>query len=301
MKVTLQPMEEMTISGRGETIVYMSGSEQLLLMASGKRAEIPSGSQITFPAFEQFTVQNKGHSVVNAELLVVEGEFRSLAEGSTVRIQGINDPVEVNEVQRIVEAITANVNNPAAISNPIVTALAQTLTADVNNPTAISNPIVTALAQTLTADVNNPAAISNPIVTALSQTLTADVNNPAAISDPIVSAVGKTLKASITNVATLTNPIIDALSQTLETLEKPATSLASSSKTFTAGESFTIPANTNRRDITIMASEDNTDTVTVAGIPLRAGQYVELTKYTGAVTAQGIAANDQIFITEVIK
>lgn len=279
MKITLQPMEEMTISGRGETIVYMSGTEQLLLMASGKRAEIPSGSQITFTAFEQFTVQNKGHAVVNAELLVVEGEFRSLAEGSTVRIQGINDPVEVNEVQRIVEAITANVNNPAAISNPIVTALAQTLTANVNNPSAISNPIVAALAQTLTADVNNPAAIS----------------------DPIVSAVGKTLKASITNVATLTNPIIDALGQTLETLEKPATSLASSSKTFTAGESFTIPANTNRRDLTIMASEENTDTVTVAGMPLRAGQYVGLENFTGAVQAQAVAADDQIFIREVLK
>lgn len=280
MILVLEPLEETIIPARGETVVYLSGSEPLLITAEGRRAEIPPESQNTFSPFQQVTLQNMGTIRAQFEILIVDGIYQSHTNGSTV---------------------SASINNPIAISNPIVAALAQTLATDVNNPTAISNPIVSALAQTLTADVNNPTAISDPIVSALAQTLTANVNNPTAISNPIVSAVGKTLKASITNVATLTNPIIDALGQTLETLEKPATSLASSSKTFTAGESFTIPDNINRRDVTIMASEDNTDTVTVAGIPLRAGQYVELNKYTGAVTAQAIAANDQIFITEVIK
>ena len=344
MFITLQPLEEATISGRGETIVYVSGTEPLLLMASSKRAEIPSGSQITFPAFDQFTVQNKGESPVTAELLIVEGEFRSLAEGSTVRIQSITDPVEVNEVQRIVEAVTANIANAGDISNPIVNALAQQLTAsianagDISNPIVnalakqltasianagdistpivtalaqqltasianagdISNPIVTALAQQLTASIANAGDISNPIVNALAQQLTASIANAGDISNPIVNALAQQLTASIANAGDISAPIVTALAQTLETLEKPAAGLASSSKTFTAGELFTIQANANRRDVSIMASEDNTDTVTVAGIPLRAGQYVELTKYTGAVTAQAVAANDQIYITEVI-
>ncbi|RDL43718.1 hypothetical protein DN730_13305 [Marinomonas piezotolerans] len=344
MFVTLQPLEEATISGRGETVVYVSGSEPLLLMASSKRAEIPSGSQITFPAFDQFTVQNKGESPVSAELLVVEGEFRSLAEGSTVRIQSITDPVEVNEVQRIVEAVTANISNTGDISNPIVTALAQmltanvsntgdisdpivtalaqtltadvsntgdisspivtalaqTLTANVSNAGDISSPIVTALAQTLTANVSNTGDISSPIVTALAQTLTANVSNTGDISNPIVTALAQTLTANVSNTGDISNPIVAALAQTLEILEKPATSLASSSKTFIAGESYTIPANANRRDVRVTAAKTNTDLVTVGGVELAAGEQIEFKKYVGTVQCSAVSA-DVILITEVIK
>ncbi|MFD1385148.1 hypothetical protein ACFQ45_17495 [Rhodanobacter aciditrophus] len=283
MFVTLQPLEEVTLSGRGETVVYISGSEPLLLMASNKRAEIPSGSQITFPAFDQFTVQNKGESPVTAELLVVEGEFRSLAEGSTVRIQGIIDPVEVNEVQRIVEAVTANIANTVDIRQ-----ITETLKTEITNQitASIAGTVdIRTITETLKADVMN--------------TVTANIANTVDIR-----TITETLKANVMNTVTanIANTVdIRQITETLKTIETPATSLATFQKTFTAGETYIIPANTNRRDVTIMASEDNTDTVTVAGIPLRAGQYVELTKYTGAVTAQAVSADDQIFITEVIK
>ena len=264
MIVTLQPLEEVTISGRGETVVYLSGSESLLFAAAGKRAEIPSGSQITFPTFDQFTVQNKGESPVNAELLIVEGEFRSLAEGSTVRIQGINDPVEINEVQRIVEAVTANIANTVDIRQ-----ITETLTANVVN--------------TVTAQIAN--------------TVNTNITNAFEITGPLEAVIANGHGSLWQQLSTIQGQIDGISSQ----IDAPAASIATSNKAFTAGESFTVPANTNRRDITIFAAETNTDVVTVAGIPLAAGQWIELNNYVGSVEANAVDAGDKITMIEVIK
>lgn len=258
MFVTLQPLEEVTIAARGETVVYLSGSEPLLFMASNKRAEIPSGSQITFPSFDQFTVQNKGESPVTAELLIVEGEFRSLAEGSTVRIQGINDPVEVNEVQRIVEAVTANITNTVDIRQ-----ITETL------KTEITNQITASIAGTVD-------------IRAITETLSANVMN--------------TVTANIANTVD-----IRQITETLKTIETPATSLATSQKTFSAGESYTIPANTNRRDITVLAAETNTGAITVGGIPLLMGEYVTYNNFIGEISCVSVEDGEKVIINEVLK
>lgn len=276
MIVTLQPLQEVAISGRGETVVYLSGSEPLLISASGKRAEIPSGSQITFPTFDSVTIQNKGDSPVNADLLIVEGEFQSLAEGSTVRIQGINDPVEINEIQRIVEAVD-------------IRAITETLKTEMQNPSDISTPIVAKIADLIGSVIN---------IRAITETLQTHVLNTVdirAITETLnIRQITETIETNVLNTVTA------QITGIVSTLEKPAQSIATSNKTFTAGESHTIPANTNRRDITIFAAETNTDVVTVAGIPLAAGQYVELKNYVGSIGTTAAAA-DTITIVEVIK
>lgn len=284
MIVTLQPLEEVEISGRGETVVYLSGSEPLLISASGKRAEIPSGSQNTFPTFDSVTIQNKGDSPVNAELLIVEGEFRSLAEGSTVKIQSIVDPVEINEVQRIVDTVTAHVTNTVDIRT-----ITETLKTNMQNSSDISTPIVSKIAD-LIGSVINIRAITETLKTQVLNTVDirtiTETLNIRQITETIETNVLNTVTAQITGI--------------VSTLEKPASSIATSNKTYTAGESFTVPANTNRRDITIFAAETNADVVTVAGIPLAAGQYVELKNYVGSIGTTAAAA-DLITIVEVIK
>lgn len=284
MKVTLQPLEEAAISGRGETVVYLSGSEPLLISASGKRAEIPSGSQITLPTFDSVTIQNKGGSAVIAELLIVEGEFRSLAEGSTVKIQSIVDPVEVNEVQRIIDVVTANIANTVDIRT-----ITETLKTDMQNPSDISAPIVAKIAELIGSVVN---------IRAITETLQAHVSNTVdirAITETLnIRQITETIETNVLNTVTA------QITGIVSTLEKPATSIATSQKTYSAGESYTIPANTNRRDITIFAAETNTDLVTVAGIPLSSGQYVELKNYVGSIGTTAAAA-DSITMVEVIK
>ena len=263
----LEAGERWDVPAFGQYLGYVSGAGEIELSIDGELHYLGVNEVYeSFNGFKNVTVRNTSNLAGDFVIKAGMGKLYMAGDGQVIDVLGIRSTV------------STEVLNADDVSAPIVAALAQTLMTNIANTGDISAPIVTALAQTLTADVNNPTAISNPIVTALAQTLTANVSNPTAIS----------------------NPIVTALAQTLETLEKPATSLASSSKTFTAGESFTIPANINRRDVTIFAAETNTDTVTVAGIPLAAGQYVELKNYVGSIGTTATAA-DTITIVEVIK
>jgi hypothetical protein len=285
MKFVLTPLQETTIPARGETVVYLSGSEPLLITANGRRAEIPPASQNTFPTFDTVTFQNMGEVSAEFEILIVDGIYQSHTSGSTVR---------------------AMIDNPTVISGPIVKALAQQLTANIANTVDIRE-----ITETLKTEMQNPSDISSPIVAKIADLIGSVIN---------IRAITETLKTHVLNtvdIRTITETLnIRQITETIETnvlntvtaqitgivntLEKPATNIVTSNKTYTAGESFTIPANTNRRDITIFAAETNTDTVTVAGIPLASGQYVELKNYVGSIGTTAAAAS-KITILEVIK
>ena len=138
------------------------------------------------------------------------------------------------------------------------------------------------------------------------KTVKTDVLNTVdirAITETLTTKVINEVQAKIintVNIREITETLMANVTNTVETLEKPATSLLTSKKTFTAGESFTIPANENRRDLIIFAAEENTDLVNVAGVPLLAGKFVELKNYVGSISATA-AATDTIQIVEVIK
>jgi len=158
---------------------------------------------------------------------------------------------------------------------------------------------VLGIRETVKTEMLNAEDIHSPIVEKLgalmgsvfnirqiTETLKTQVTNVVNIRE-----ITETLKAQITGVVD-----IREITETLSTEEQPATS----QKTFSAGESFTIQANENRRDITIMASEENTSVVTVGGIPLNSGEYITFNNFTGVVLCNAVAA-DNILITEVIK
>ncbi|MBJ7556561.1 hypothetical protein [Marinomonas spartinae] len=264
MKIVLEPLQETTIPARGETVVYLSGSEPLLITADGRRAEIPPESQNTFSPFQQVTLQNMGTIRAEFEVLVVDGIYQSHTNGSNVR---------------------ASIDNPLSITNPIVNALTSFVGSVLNIRKITETLNIRTITETLKATIENT-------VTAR---ITGEVNTRKITETLNIREITETIEANVTNTVTAN------IAGLVSTQEKAATSIKTSEKTFSAGESFTIPINTNRRDITITASEKNTDVVTVAGVPLRAGQNIKLENYTGAVTAQAVAANDQIAITEVIK
>ena len=235
MKIILQPMEEQTVAARGETVVYLNGSEPLLITASGKRAEIPSTSQVRFDVFNEVKFQNKGLIAAEFEIFIVEGEFRSLAEGSKV---------------------ITDIANTSDINTPIVMALRETLD-------------IRTITETLKAQITN------------------EVN---------IRKISETLKTQITNEVN-----IRKINEILSIEEEPASSLVTSKKTFSAGESFTISANESRRDLSVFTDEVNVGLVIVAGRPLEAGKVMEFKNYIGTVSTQADTANDKIYITEVIK
>jgi hypothetical protein len=256
-------MQDYEISVRGETVVYEGGSEPLLIMASGKRAEIPSTSQVRFPVFDKVILRNTGAIEAVFTVFIVEGEFRSLAEGSK---------------------LISYIENTSEITTPIVGKLESL-------PEHISTPIVSKIAElkTLThkTSVMNPSEISSPIVSKitelLSSTLNVKVNTPSLVYSPIVS-----------KITTLINSI-------LKTQEQCATSLKESIHSFSVGLSHSIEANTARRDITVLAASENTGSVIVGGMPLSAGQFINLENYTGSINTLASELTDKIYITEVIK
>lgn len=256
MQVTLKPMQDYEISVRGETVVYEGGSEPLLIMASGKRAEIPSTSQVRFPVFDKVTLRNTGTIEAVFTVFIVEGEFRSLAEGSK---------------------LISYIENTSEITTPIVEKLDKL-------PENISNPIVLKIAELMAL---TPDEISTPIVNKiaelLSSTLSVKVNTPSLVYSPIVS-----------KITTLINSV-------LKTQEQCATSLEGGVYIFSAGLSHTIEANTARRDITVLAASENTGSVIVGGMPLSAGQFINLENYTGSINTLASELTDKIYITEVIK
>lgn len=138
------------------------------------------------------------------------------------------------------------------------------------------------------------------------KTVKTDVLNTVdirAITETLTTKVINEVQAKIintVNIREITETLMANVTNTVETLEKPATSLLTSKKTFTAGELFTIPTNENRRDLMIFAAEENTGVVNIAGVPLLAGKFIELKNYVGSISANA-AATDTIQIVEVIK
>jgi hypothetical protein len=226
----------------------MSGSEPLLVMAKDKRAEIPSTSQVRFPVFDKVTLKNMGEIEAVFEVFIVEGEFRSLAEGSK---------------------IVTDIANTSEISTPIVLkiheAMSATQTVELGTPSLIHSPIVSKLA------------------TLISSTLKVKLETPSLIYSPIVSKL-TTLIESV-----------------LKTQEQCSTSIQEGAHTYVGGLSHTIEANTARRDITVLADSENIGSVIVGGMPLQAGQFINLNHYSGAVSTQASDLTNKIYITEVIK
>jgi hypothetical protein len=241
-------MEEQTVAARGETVVYLNGSEPLLITASGKRAEIPSTSQVRFDVFNEVKFQNKGLIAAEFEIFIVEGEFRSLAEGSKV----ITD-----------------------IAN----------TSDINTPIVLK--LVELMESTLSTEVSNASDINSPVV------------------QKLVELMGSTLSTEVSNASDISTPVVQKLSEligsTIKTQDQSATSLKESIHSFSAGLSHTIEANTARRDITVLAASENTSSVIVGGMPLSAGQFINLENYTGSINTLASELTDNIYITEVIK
>ena len=293
----LEAGERWDVPAFGQYLGYVSGAGEIELSIDGELHYLGVNEVYeSFNGFKSVSIRNTSNLAGDFVIKAGMGKLYMAGDGQVIDVLGIRSTV------------STEVLNADDVSAPIVAALAQQLTASIANTGDISNPIVNALAQQLTASIANAGDISNPIVNALAQQLTASIANAGDISAPIVTALAQTLTANIANTGDISAPIVTALAQQLtaqitgivSTLEKPAASIATSNKTFTAGESFTIPANTNRRDITIFAAETNTDTVTVAGIPLSSGQYVELKNYVGSIGTTAAAA-DSITIVEVIK
>lgn len=146
--------------------------------------------------------------------------------------------------------------------------------------------------QTVKTDVLNTVDIR-----AITETLTTKVVNE--VQANIVNTV-KIREITETLTANVVNVVKAEITGLVSTQEKSATSIATTQKTFAADEVFTIPANAGRRDITIFAAQENTGAVTVAGVPLLAGKFVELKNYAGSINATA-TATDTITIVEVIK
>lgn len=162
---------------------------------------------------------------------------------------------------------------------------------------------VTGIDETVNTEVLNTDEISAPIVSKIGA-LMASVLNIRQITETLKTQIVGTVDIrAITetlNIRTITETLKTQIVGTVTTTETAATSLATSQKTFTAGETYTIPTNANRRDITIMAAKTNTDLVTVGGVELAAGEQIEFKNYVGAVQCSSVSA-DKISITEVIK
>jgi len=162
-----------------------------------------------------------------------------------------------------------------------VLGIRETVKTQVLNPEDIHTPIVEKLGALMSSVFN---------IRQITETLKTQITNVVNIRE-----ITETLKAQITGVVD-----VRPITETLSTEELPASSLVTSQKAFAAGESFNIPANENRRDITILAAEENTGVVTVGGIPLNSGEYITFNNFTGVVSCVAVAA-DNILITEVIK
>lgn len=188
MIITLKPMQDYEVSARGETVVYMSGSEPLLVMAKDKRAEIPSTSQVRFPVFDKVTLKNMGEIEAEFEVFIVEGEFRSLAEGSK---------------------IVTDIANTSEISTPIVLKLDDvmkaTKTVKIETPSRVYSPIVTKITELMssiqTVKIETPSRIYSPIVTKITE---------------LISSVIQTQEQSATSMIESTHTFGSGLSHTIE-------------------------------------------------------------------------------------
>ncbi len=309
---TLTPLSRFDIQATGQYIGYVSGPGELELNIDGEHHYLNVNEVLEVrETFSSFSIRNMTDKTGEVTIKTGMGKLYMSGDGQTV------------DVLRVRETVKTDVQNASEINGPIVSALGsvlnirqitETIKTNIQNSSAIHGPIVAALGsvlnirqitETIKTNVQNSSAIHGPIVAALgsvlnirqiTETIKTNIQNSSAIHGPIVAALG-----SVLNIRQITETIKTNVQNTVSTQEAAATSLLTSEQNFNAGESFTIAANANRRDITILASEDNVNVVTVAGVPLRAGQYVTFNNYIGSIETQAIELNDKINITEVIK
>ena len=296
----LSPRGRQEVAATGQYIGYVSGAGEIEVNVDGEHHYLNVNEVLQVDdTFKSFAVTN---------MASVSGDFVIKAGMGKLYMAGDG---QTTEVLRIRETVKTEMLNHNDVSTPIVEEIdalsGKTLKTNVQNHSDISAPIVEEIdalsGKTLKASVQNHDAVSAPIVAKIAE-LIGSVINVREITETLNAKILNTVdirKITETIETNVTNTVTAEITGIVSTLEKPASSIETSQKTFTAGESYEVPANTNRRDITIFAAETNTDTVTVAGIPLAAGKYVGLENYIGPVTTQAVTASDQITITEVIK
>jgi len=269
MNITLAPMQETTISQVGKTVVFLKGDGELLISANDSRARIKSGSQVSFDRFSSVTFQNFSDSAQTFEVLIVEGEYRSLTEGSTVK---------------------ADVVNPEDVSRPIVLALSETLKTQLTNASDVTNPIVQALAQELLVGITNSDEISGPIVQALAQELLVGITNGDEISGPIVQALGRVLSVDI-------NDPTNALEPVLELLSKKSMTIQPSELALEADTPQSIPSNT-RDGLKIRIKTEGEGVVLVQGMPYRNNEIIDLTRFIGSLSFESVGQSATVYVWE---
>lgn len=258
--------ERWDIPAFGQYLGYVSGAGEIELSIDGELHYLGVNEVYeSFNGFKNVTVRNTSNLAGDFVIKAGMGKLYMAGDGQVIDVLGIRSTV------------STEVLNADDVSAPIVEELnalsSKTLKTNVQNTSDISTPIVSKITDLIASVINIRAITETLNIRAITETLN-------------IRAITETLKAQIIGL--------------VETQEKSASGIATSNKTYSAGESFTVPANTNRRDITIFAAETNTDLVTVAGIALAAGQYVELKNYVGSIGTTAAAA-DSIIINEVIK
>lgn len=283
----LEAGERWDIPAFGQYLGYVSGAGEIEVSIDGELHYLGVNEVYeSFDGFKSVCVRNVSDVAGNFVIKSGMGKLYMAGDGQVIDVLGIRSTV------------STEVLNADDVSAPIVSKIAELMSSVIN---------IRAITETLQTHVLNTVDIRQ-----ITETLTANVVNT------VTAQIANTVNTNITNAIEITGPLEAVIAnghgslwQQLSTIQgqidgissqidAPAISISTSQKAFTAGESFTVPANTNRRDITIFAAETNTDVVTVAGIPLAAGQYVELKNYVGSIGATAAAA-DSITIVEVIK
>ena len=264
-ELRLKAGERWDVSATGQYIGYVSGAGEIEIEIDGEPHYLDVNEVYqSNDQFRKFTVRNATDATGDFVIKTGLGKLYMAGDGQLTEVLGIRETVKTQTL------------NPEDIYNPIVEKLGALMGSVFN---------IREITETLKTQITNVIDIRQ-----ITETLKTQITNVVDIRQ-----ITETLKTQITGVVD-----IRKITETLSTEEKPASTLVASQKTFTAGESFTIPANENRRDITIMASEENTGVVTVSGIPLNSGEYITFNKFIGAVLCNAVAA-DNILITEVIK
>ncbi len=274
--------ERWDVSAVGQYIGYVSGAGEVEVSIDGELHYLGVNEvHETFSGFKSFSVRNTSSLAGDFVIKAGMGKLYMAGDGQVIDVLGIR------------ETVKTEVLNAGDMSTPIVAEIdalsGKTLKTNVQNSSDISTPIVAKIADLIGSVIN---------IRAITETLETHVLNTVDIREITetlnIRQITETIETNVLNTVTA------QISGVVSTLEKPAQSIATSNKVFTAGESYEIPANTSRRDITIFAAETNTDLVTVAGIPLAAGQYVELKNYVGSIGITAVNA-DTITTVEVIK
>ncbi|TBR44341.1 hypothetical protein CBF23_003220 [Marinomonas agarivorans] len=230
MELYLQPLEIREIPQSGESFVYLSGAHTLAVQAEGERAEIPSGSSVRFPKFSKITVQNKGTTPVLANVIVCDGEFRKLFEGSTVSATIQN---QVDVIGRV--DINSMPSVQAEVTNALNIASLPSVQAEVMNQVDVSGSSVS-----ISSMPSVQAEVTNALNIASLPSVQAEVTNQVDVSGSSVS---------ISSMPAVT--VASDSAQNVETSEYE----------ILANDSLLISARANRKRLFIQAYIDSESTV----------------------------------------